>query len=639
MKKKYGILIIAAVALATACASYETENGEVTEKPTVSDAPEAPAAASGETAAPAIGAAGGAAEAPAPGSGAPTPGGGVRGASSGAAKDELEFLVEEPADDEGFSDSGFSDSGFSTKEAAAAPSVAAGRGGAPAASGLKAGFADDNRQYGYFLDFLDEYAAVPHYDLGVRERIMLRVVDSQGKPVANARVTVLFSGRAIAEGLTMADGTYQFNPSTDTPAGARYRATVTAGNETAAVEFDRGGLRNVAVELSGKRTVPDPVPLDILFILDTTGSMGEEIHRLRATIELIHLNLTSMSTKTEVRFGMVLYKDTGDEYNTLVVPLTDDIGQFSSSLDLVEASGGGDIPENLQAALESSLRDVDWNTGGIRLGFIITDAPPHLDYNQTYEYGDAAAEAKKRAIKFFSVGTGGLPLSGEYVLRQIAQYTGGKYIFLTYGETDESEGGAEGSVSHHTGANYQTDKLEAIIIRFAKEELSYLTGERFDEEEPYFQAVKIASEEREETLLKLFTMAVEELSDYSTYPVKGAVGAAILPIEPATAELELDAEYFTEQMLLAVREGGLTVVDRANIENVMNELKLQLSGITDSQTVAEIGKLLNAQVLIAGKLYMPGTYELFLRLLRVETGEVLSVTKARIDATLGLRGR
>jgi hypothetical protein len=371
--------------------------------------------------------------------------------------------------------------------------------------------------------------------------------------------------------------------------------------------------------------------------------MGEEIHRLRATIELIHLNLTSLSTKPAIRFGMVLYKDIGDEYDTMVVPLTTELENFRAALDLVEASGGGDTPENLQAALQRSLHDVEWNDDGIRLGFIITDAPPHLDYGQEYTYADASMEARERGIKFFSVGTGGLPLSGEYVLRQISQYTGGKYIFLTYGEAGESEGGAPGSVSHHTGSNYQTDKLEAIIIRFAKEELSHLTDEKFDRDDPYFQAIKIANEEREETLDKLFRMAVDQLCDYSTYPVKGRPGdrapavAAILPLEPTTDELGLDAEYFTEQMAMAVgAESGLTLVDRGNIEEVMNELKFQLSGLTNSSTVAEVGNLLNAEVLIAGKLYMPDDYELFLRLLRVETGEVLSVTKALIEDELGI---
>lgn len=560
----------------------------------------------------------------------------TRGEGLEAKDDELEYFAEESDGSEAAIGGapGASPPGSRSSTLTSAPAR-----GIPSTSGLKAGFADDNRQYGYFLNFLDEYADLPHYLLDVKERIILHIRDSEGKPVANAEVSVETGRRKIIQGVTLADGTYQFNPSSDS-SSSLYSATISADAGTAQIEFDRNGMRNVSVDLQGRRIIPERVPLDIVFVLDTTGSMGEEIQRLRATIELIHLNLTNLSTNPAVRFGMVLYKDSGDEYDTKVVALTDSLDSFTASLDLVEASGGGDTPEDLQSALEDTLRKMDWNRDGIRLGFIITDAPPHLDYGQQYTYAHAAMEARRRGIKLFSVGTGGLPLSGEYVLRQIAQYTGGKYIFLTYGESGESEGGVPGSVSHHTGANYQTDKLEAIIIRFAKEELSHLTDEPFEEDDPYFRAVRITTEEREETLSKLFTMALDQLSDYSTYPLGKEVTAAILPVEPATEALGLNAEYFTEQMMLAVREDNkLTLVDRANIEDVMNELKLQLSGITDSRTVAEVGRLLNAQVLIAGKLYMPDHYELFFRLLRVETGEVLSVTKAVIDNELGLTGR
>jgi len=94
------------------------------------------------------------------------------------------------------------------------------------------------------------------------------------------------------------------------------------------------------------------------------------------------------------------------------------------------------------------------------LAFIITDAPAHLDYGQQYTYAVAARQARRKAVKFFSIGTGGLDIDGEYILRQIAQFTGGK--------KGESEGGHIGSVSHHTASNFQSAKLETIIIRFAK---------------------------------------------------------------------------------------------------------------------------------------------------------------------------
>lgn len=505
------------------------------------------------------------------------------------------------------------------------------------ASGLKAGFADDNMQFGYFINFLEQYGDVPHFELPVQERIIIAVADASGKSVPNAEVAVWYGQDKLVEGLTLADGTYQFNPSEFDASAERYRATVRYGNAGRELTFDRSGDRTQNVRLDVQRRIPQDVPVDLLFIFDTTGSMGEEIHRLKTTIELIHLNLTSLSFQPDIRFGMVLYKDMWDEYRTEVIPLTSSLDAFQEALAKVSASGGGDTPEDLQAALEQSMTSVDWNRDGIRLAFVITDAPPHLDYDQEFTYVDASRSAREQAIKIFTVGTSGLDIVGEYILRQISQYTAGKYIFLTYGETGESEGGRPGSVSHHTGSNFQTDKLEAIIIRFAKEEISYLTDQPLDIDEPYFEAVKIVEEEREETLHTLFTMAIDQLLDFATIRIERDTAAAILPIEAATEGVELDAEYFSERITMAGAESSrFTLVERKDMQKIIDEMKLQLSGITDDENVTKIGELLNAELLISGSLYEREGYELFLKLLRVESGEVLSVTRAKIDSRLGL---
>ena len=288
------------------------------------------------------------------------------------------------------------------------------------------------------------------------------------------------------------------------------------------------------------------------------------------------------------------------------------------------------------------MTNLDWNRNGIRLSFIITDAPPHLDYKQEYNYIQASKAARREGIKIYSVGTGGLDLMGEYILRQISQYTGAKYIFLTYGEKGESEGGEPGSVSHHTGANYQTDKLEAIIIRFAREELSHLTDQPVDQEEDYFQAQKLADEEREETLKKLFEMALSQLVDYSSFNLAAGVRAAVLPIAAMNEELAPTAEYFTEQLILSLDSSEslreiFRQVERKDLQSILTELELQLSGLVEESQAARVGAILNAEVLIIGKLYLKERrYELFLKLLRVENGEILSVTKAILDRKLGL---
>jgi len=64
---------------------------------------------------------------------------------------------------------------------------------------------------------------------------------------------------------------------------------------------------------------------------------------------------------------------------------------------------------------------------------------------------------------------------------------------------------------------------------------------------------------------------------------------------------------------------------------------LQLSGLLTEAETTRIGELLGAELLLAGELYQKvDNYELFLKLIRVETAEILAVTKIIIDSDLGL---
>ncbi len=509
----------------------------------------------------------------------------------------------------------------------------------PSASGLKAGFADDNKQFNFFLNFLKKYGgSVRKYDLNIEERIILTIKDAEGKTLPDAQVCVKAGRKELCTGTTYSDGTFMMFPSEFSKKHSKYDVEMSYAGHTEKLRIDRQGKRHLDIQLNCKKETVQSVPVDILFVLDTTGSMGEEISRLKSTIEIIKMNLASLPSSPSVRFGMVLYKDRRDSYVTKVVPLTENLADFQASLNKVRASGGGDGPEDLQSALDDTLRKIVWNEKGIRLGFIITDAPPHLDYGQKYTYMDAARDAKKKGIKLFSVGTGGLDIMGEYILRQISQYTYAKYIFLTYGEKGESAGGKPGSVSHHTGSNFQTDKLEAIIIRIAKEELGHFTDSSLDEGEGYFEANKDDDEKSPETLKKLFDMAVSQLVDYSSINIAPGTPAGVIPITATDDDLNADAEYFTEHLIASFSQNKkFKAVERKDIQKIMTELKIGMSGLADDQTAAKVGKLIGAEMLAGGRLYEKKQgYEIFLKLLRVETGEVLAVTKLKIDKGLGL---
>ncbi|WP_300673174.1 CsgG/HfaB family protein [Desulfoluna sp.] len=505
---------------------------------------------------------------------------------------------------------------------------------APSASGLKAAYADDNRQFNLFLGFLETYKETPHRSADVSERITLTVLDAEGLSLPDCTVKIARGGEVIDRGKTTADGIFRTYPSLYAGPGETLEATFIYNQTTKKITLARHGKREVTVTLDTPRTLPAAVPLDLLFILDTTGSMGEEINRLKTSIDLINLNLSQLPAKPLIRYGMVLYRDQGDAYVTQVIPFTPELEAFRSQLNAVRAEGGGDTPEDLESALQKGIDEMDWSDEGVRLAFAITDAPPHLDYPQSFTYLDAARTAREKGIKIFSVGTGGLSIDGEFILRQISQLTGGAYIFLTYGERGESEGGAPGSVSHHTGANFTSDKLEAVIINITRRELSHLLASPADPtDNDYFEAVP-GTEKPEKITEDLFKKAVTQLADYAAISLADKPATAILPL--ASALSKTDGEYLTSALLIAAtRHPQFTVVERENTSALISEIKLGLSGLMDEETAAEAGRLTGASLLMTGRVIQTGSRaDVMLRLIRVETGEVLSATRLFMEETL-----
>jgi len=202
----------------------------------------------------------------------------------------------------------------------------------------------------------------------------------------------------------------------------------------------------------------------------------------------------------------------------------------------------------------------------------------------------------------------------------------------------EAAGGAEGSVSHHTGSNFQTDKLESIIIKFVKEEVASLSDAPVTAPDDILNARTVQDESRDQTLSTLFSEAIGNLADYSTYQITPDTPCVVLPVAVSGDGFGPTAEYFGERLVMAAAEAKRwKPVERKDMQKVLAELELQLSGLVDEGSVAKVGSLLGADVLVSSTLYKRAEkYELFLKLIRVSTAEVLAVARAKIDLDLGL---
>lgn len=230
--------------------------------------------------------------------------------------------------------------------------------------------------------------------------------------------------------------------------------------------------------------VPAPVEaarphLDIVFQIDTTGSMRDEIRSVQATVADVARRIDEMKPRPVVRWGLVLYGDRGDSYIVRRYPFTPDAKVFRKRVAGIEMTGGGDTPEAAQEALHASVNEMAWNTGnGIRLVFLIADAPPHLDYGRPYTYLGILREAVAKGIKVYPTAASGLDKRGEYIFRQCAQETMARFLFITYGAGTPA-GGPGGKTPHEVKQPAKRTDLDDLIVGVVKDELSQWLQPKF----------------------------------------------------------------------------------------------------------------------------------------------------------------
>lgn len=364
------------------------------------------------------------------------------------------------------------------------PPSETGLGGGPgqAVSPLQAGEQDDNENFEAYLQYrLDYHSFVgyPVYDRDVSERHTIQVTTSEGLPVLGAHVRVYAGQTTVAEMYTPATGIVYFFPLADSASADETALDVTIEKDGVQTSFtlERGDPRGAEwpVTLDVAPTEP-PINLDVLFLLDATGSMSDEIFQLQDNILSISSQVAELPGRPNVRFGLVAYRDRGDEYITQVYDFTPDVQEFQLALMDVSAAGGGDEPESLNEGLHDAIWRPEWRVENtVSLIFLVADAPPHLDYANDYNYADEMVEASRRGIKIHVIASSGLNVQGEYIFRQIAQYTGGYFIFLVYESTPQASG--EPGTEHHVQETYTVEDLDELVIRLIEEELANLSGQ------------------------------------------------------------------------------------------------------------------------------------------------------------------
>jgi Mg-chelatase subunit ChlD len=169
--------------------------------------------------------------------------------------------------------------------------------------------------------------------------------------------------------------------------------------------------------------------VEVVFCLDTTGSMGGLIKAAKQKIWAISNQIASGTPTPRVKIGLVAYRDRGDVYVTKVFDLTEDLDAIHGHLMGFQAQGGGDFPESVNQALNEAVTKITWSKDKktLKMIFLVGDAPPHMDYPDDVKYPETCKLAVTNDIIINTVQCGNHAETRKY-WQDICRRAEGSYV-------------------------------------------------------------------------------------------------------------------------------------------------------------------------------------------------------------------
>ena len=284
-------------------------------------------------------------------------------------------------------------------------------------------------------------------------------VTSDAKPVGGAKVKLYSGGEVIFEAVSDNEGkAFVFGEEAD-------EVEVSSGKYSVRQAIAEDGVTEVALEDYTKTANV----VDIVIVVDTTGSMGDEIGFLKKEIDGIVRRLRSL-LDADINIGLVFYRDDCDKRSSYLLrsfPLTNvngdsGLNKVRKNISAQSAGGGGDYPERPDLALETAV-NMQFTEGSTRLIYHFLDAPCHDNQKCMGLFSSSVRSAASKGVRIIPVAASGLDELGQYMMRSAALLTGGTYTFLT----DDS-----GIGDHHelpVVGQFVVEYLSDLIVRLTSD--------------------------------------------------------------------------------------------------------------------------------------------------------------------------
>jgi L-rhamnose mutarotase len=328
---------------------------------------------------------------------------------------------------------------------------------------ITAGEWNDLSHWDFWNDLLgkSEYSRMPsHWQLFPTHRISVRVLGTDGEPAVDITVQLKHHNEVVYTARTSNTGHAELWPSIITSAqNITYsdytihlpEATI---NPVAVHEFSQG-LHEITIPAQQKSNA-----VDIAFVVDATGSMGDELQYLKTELLDVIQRTQQQNNAIQIRTSSVFYRDEGDDYVTRISPFTTNAAETVAFIKDQSSSGGGDFPEAVHTALDKALNQLQWSSNArSRILFLVLDAPPHHETGVIAALQEQIQKAAAAGIRIIPIAASGVDKETEFLMRMMAIATQGTYVFIT------NDSGVGESHLEPTVGNYQVEFLNNLLVR------------------------------------------------------------------------------------------------------------------------------------------------------------------------------
>lgn len=325
---------------------------------------------------------------------------------------------------------------------------------------------NDLEEWEFWNDLINEqdYSDKPDYWQFYNNNRVSVLITNNAQPVIDAKVQLIKNGNVVWESKSDNFGKaemwidlFQESQSVEI---SEFSLQINGQPINSSLKLFSEGVNEI--ELNSNQNSSNKVELN--FIVDATGSMGDELEFLKDDLADVIQRVKENNSSLQIFTSSVFYRDEGDDY---VVRSSDFTDNLSTTLDFINnqsAGGGGDFPEAVHSALKVGIEELQWSENAkTRIAFLLLDAPPHHESQIIGELQNSINEASKNGIKVIPITASGIDKETEFLVRFFSISTNSTYVFIT----DDS--GIGNDHLEPSVGEYEVEFLNDLMVRLINE--------------------------------------------------------------------------------------------------------------------------------------------------------------------------